>query len=157
MRHLSVRRVALAIAVSIAVSAAAAACGSGGPTPPATPWVYFLKTIDGKGLPVVIYATTAGDTITVLGEGLSLAAGGHATRSRTIRRVVAGGAATVTTSSAPYLYQVSGSHITLQPQCPPRADCISGETGSITAGALLLDVAGPDGTSTWSYTRIGPD
>jgi hypothetical protein len=155
MRLTFVRRVALVLLCT----GAAAACGHSDPTPPpaSESATYLLKNIDGQGLPVIVQANAGGDTLTVIGEGLTLGPNGRATRTRTVRQVVAGGAPTVTTSSGQYTYQLTGTQITLAPVCPPGAASVRGESGTISAAALSLATEGVAGAPVWGYTRIGPD
>lgn len=143
-------------ALALAVAGAATACGDESTTQPITTTRYYLlKSIDGKPLPYNLEADPAAPKVFVVYDGLTLRADGTASRTRTIREVTASMDQT-TTQTGSYTYQLSGTRITLLPNCPPGAMCVPGEEGTISDSQLTLNLDSPT-AKVWTYARMMPD
>ncbi|HET7458760.1 MAG TPA: hypothetical protein VFJ74_14020 [Gemmatimonadaceae bacterium] len=155
MPHTLVRRAAL----TFAVLGTLAACNHDSTGPKVVPEYrsYVLQSVGGAPLPYYQEATTAGDTVTILAETVSLRTDGTATRTSLVRTVVGGGSGSTGTQSGTFGYQISGSQITLVPQCGPGANCIPGFGGTITDGQLSFRAINQPEAPLYVYGRILPN
>ena len=143
--------VRIVVAIASLVGATAACSDAAGPA--LVGREYGLETIDGQALPLIVSATTSGDTTWLIGEHVDFESGGRATRTSYYRAVVGSGPGTITQSGSTYAYQVRGAQVSLQPICPANASCIAGFTGTLSDQRLVLSQQyAPEGT-VWVYER----
>jgi hypothetical protein len=137
MHHAPVRRLCVAFVVAVS----ALGCDGGPITRPIVVARDFtLVTVGGEPLPYYEQATTAGDTLAVVAEVITLRSDSTASRRTTWRRVVAGGAAKDSTGQVRLVYHVSGSQIRIDdlPGCLTRGGCMLERIGTLGVGQLIL-------------------
>jgi hypothetical protein len=149
MRHALVR-----VVVTVAMLAGATAACSDTSGPVTSDREYVLRSVYGQPLPLTLYATTAGDTVQLVGESVVLKPGGHATIIKYDRTVIDGGPATYSQSGAAWTYHVVGVRISLRPVCPPNGDlCSIGRSGTLVDTQLRLFEPDDPAEYAWVYDR----
>jgi hypothetical protein len=136
----------LAYVATFAALTAAAACGGDSPSAPATPKTpdgsYAITTVNGKSLPVAIYADT-NFTWEVTGGSLALLTDGRFSVVRTYRQTIPGSVETFMDSTAG-TWVLSGTSITFT-----YPD--DGSTGTATWAGNQLTSTEVDGKTTTTY------
>jgi hypothetical protein len=140
----------LAFAATFAALTVSGACGSDSPSGPATPKTpdgnYSIATVNGKGLPVAIYADT-NYTYEVTSGSLALTTAGTYSIVTTFRQTIPGNVSTFVDSTGG-TWVLSGTSITFT-----NADDRSTDTATWANGQLTFTETNGKTTTTFVYSR----